>query len=97
MPEETLSLFQTMDIPTLQGNLVELLCRTAREKGRIEITNCDGGVCVMISKEELEALEMALEVLSTTEQVRKLHQTVERFVRYEDQDEQVPAPPAVPV
>lgn len=97
MPDEPLSLFQTMDIPTLQGNLVEILCRTAREKGRIEITNCDGGTCVMISKEELDALESAISILSQTEQVRALHQVVERFVRYEDQDEEVPSPPAVPV
>src|SRR5688500_1333745 len=97
MPDESISLFQSIDIPTLQGNLVELLCRTAREKGRIEITNCDGGTCVMISKEELDALEAALEILCTTEQVRALHQTVERFVRYEDRDDEVPAPPPVPV
>lgn len=81
MPDD--ALFQTVDLPTFQGNLVQLLCRTARDKGRVEIT-CDEGTCVMISKEELSALEAALEILSSTDEVRKLHHTVRRFVRFDD-------------
>ena len=56
-------IFTTIDASKLQGDLLHLLCRTAREKGRIELTNCDGGACVLISKEELDCMEQALEIL----------------------------------
>jgi hypothetical protein len=92
------SLFRSIDGANLkdEGDFLALLCTIAREKGRIEVTNCDGGTCVLISKEELDALELALEVLSTTDGVKRLHETVARFVRYEDPDGEVPAI-AVPV
>jgi PHD/YefM family antitoxin component YafN of YafNO toxin-antitoxin module len=83
-------LFFNLDSSTLPGHLVDMLCRIAKEKGRVEITNCDGGNCVMISKEELDNLENALELLSNTEQGRALHRSVERAVLMDDQDEPVP-------
>ena len=73
------SVFQTVEAGTLQADLVRMLCRTAREKGRIEITNCDGGSCVMISKEELDYLEAALEILSKTDGVKEMHRMVRRY------------------
>jgi hypothetical protein len=71
--------FQTVEAGKLQADLVRILCRTAREKGRIEITNCDGGSCVMISKEELDYLEAALEILSKTDGVQEMHRRVRRY------------------
>jgi PHD/YefM family antitoxin component YafN of YafNO toxin-antitoxin module len=60
--------FQTLDAAALaQTDLTVLLCRTVRYQGRVEITNCDGGVCVVISKEELDSLEAALEILSNAD------------------------------
>lgn len=72
-------LFMKMDAFELGDDLVRVLCRTVRERGRIEITNCDGGSCVMISKAELDSLEKALEILSNTNAGQALHQAVERL------------------
>ena len=74
-------LFTSLDSSKLQAEIVDLLCRTARDKGRVEITNCAGGTCVMISKDELDALERALEILSDTDAGRAMHQAVKRFVK----------------
>lgn len=71
--------FQTVEAGKLQADLVRLLCRTAREKGRVEITNCDGGSCVMISKEELDYLEAALEILSKTDDAKNMQRMVRRY------------------
>jgi hypothetical protein len=73
------SLFQTVEAGKLQADLVRMLCRTARENGRIEITNCDGGSCVMISKEELEYLESALAILSKTDGAKDMQRMVRRY------------------
>lgn len=72
-------LFTTLDASKLEAGLVRLLCRTAREHGRVEITNCDGSSCVMISKDELDSLERALEILANTEAGHTLRQAVEQF------------------
>lgn len=72
-------LFRTLDISHFQGNLAELLCRTAQRKGRIEIDNGDGTSCVVISKAELDDLERALEILADSEAGRVLHHAVQRF------------------
>ncbi|HEX2971545.1 MAG TPA: hypothetical protein VHP11_04395 [Tepidisphaeraceae bacterium] len=77
MPEEFT--FPKLDAATLHADLVQLLCRTARDKGRLEITNCDGETCVMISKEELDALEQAIEILSNTDGAKAMERTVEHF------------------
>lgn len=73
------SLFQTLNVSTVQSNLEELLCRTARKKGRIEIDNGDGTSCVVISKSELDDLERALEILADGEAGRAMHQAIEQF------------------
>jgi hypothetical protein len=72
-------LFQTVEAGRLPADLVRTLCRTAREKGRVEITNCDGGSCVMISKEELDYLESALAILSNTDGGREMQRMVRRY------------------
>lgn len=76
MPDQ---LFRTLDISQVQDNLVELLCRTAQRKGRIEINNGDGTSCVMISKAELDDLERALEILAESEAGQVLQHAVQRF------------------
>jgi hypothetical protein len=72
-------LFQTVEAGKLQNDLVRVLCRTAREKGRVEITDCGGGSCVMISKEELDYLESALEILSKTDGAKDMQRMVQRY------------------
>jgi PHD/YefM family antitoxin component YafN of YafNO toxin-antitoxin module len=69
----------TMEAETLQVDLLQLLCRIAKNKGRIEITNCEGGNCVLISKAELDSLEAALEILSNTDGAKQLERAIERF------------------
>ena len=73
------SLFMTVDASKFQGELLELLYKITREKGRVEIINCDGKSCVMISKEELDGLEQALEILSSTDAGKAMHESVEHF------------------
>jgi len=74
-------LFSTLDGSTLQSDFLQLLSRLVRDKGRIEVTNCGGESCVMISKAELDSLEQALEILANTDEGRKMARTVERFAR----------------
>ncbi len=71
--------FQTLDAATLQADMLKLLCQVAKDKGRIEVTNCDGETCVMITKAELDSLEQALDIMFRTSGARHLEQTVERF------------------
>lgn len=73
------SLFMTVDAGRFGAELLELLCKVTRDKGRVEITNCDGKTCVMISKEELDSLEQALEILSSTDAGKAMHESVEHF------------------
>ena len=77
MPEG--SVFMSLDADKLQQNLLHLLCQTARERGRIEIDNCGGGACVLISKEELEALEHALEIMASMDGAKQLAMTIRRY------------------
>lgn len=72
-------LFQTLDVAKVQSNLVELLCRTAQKKGRIEIDNGDGTSCVVISKEELDDLERALAILADSDAGRAMQVAIQRF------------------
>lgn len=77
MPDEPL--FATVDAEKFQHNLLPTLCRIARDKGRIEITNCDGGECVLISKAELDSLETALEILASLDGAKAIEHQLERF------------------
>ncbi len=72
-------LFTTLDASTAQGDLMGLVNRTSRGKGRIEITNGDGACCVLISKDELVSLEDALEILARTDGAKAIERTIERF------------------
>src|SRR5213076_3317254 len=91
MSEETVSpLFYSMDGATLGKDLLKVLCRIAREKGRVEITNCEGNSCVMISKDELDLIESALEILSNMNEVRLLHERVRHVLTLDDESRPVP-------
>ena len=60
--------FGSMDVTAAAADLAKLHARVCLDRGRIEITRsgCDES-CVLISRDELEALERALEILSTTD------------------------------
>jgi len=83
-------LFYSMDGASLGKDLLKVLCRIAREKGRVEITNCDGSSCVMISKDELDLIESALEILSNMNEVRLLHERVKHVLTLDDETQPVP-------
>lgn len=83
-------LFYSMDGTTLGKDLLKVLCRIAREKGRVEITNCDGSSCVMISKDELDLMESALEILSNIKQMQPLHEKVRHVLTLDDESQPVP-------
>ena len=64
-----------MSIQEVQERLGELHQAVCRDKGRVEIKDGER-TCVLISKEELECLEQALEILSNTAQVQKIARTI---------------------
>ncbi|MCY2955361.1 MAG: hypothetical protein NTU53_25825 [Planctomycetota bacterium] len=78
-------LFLTLDASALQADLIRLLERTARDNGRIEITTADGGQCIMISKQELDSLEKALEILSSTHDGQVMRQSIEHYAQLDAQ------------
>ena len=83
-------LFYSMDGATLGKDLLKVLCRIAHEKGRVEITNCDGSSCVMISKDELDLIESALDILSNLHEVQFLHEKVKRVLTLDGETKPVP-------
>ena len=78
MPDD--SPFMRLRVHEVQARFLELLQRIACETGRVEIigqdSQCD---CVLISKQELESLERALEMLSDSEQVRVLTERISHY------------------
>jgi hypothetical protein len=73
MPDELK--FRLMSIDQATQGFAQLHERVCCDKGRIEIH--DGQrTCVLISKEELETLEAALEILSNTADVQKMARTI---------------------
>lgn len=64
---------RTYDVAVVTQSLAELHEYVSRCNGRIEIT-CAGSDlrCVLLSKQELDCLERALEILSDTEGVRDI-------------------------
>jgi PHD/YefM family antitoxin component YafN of YafNO toxin-antitoxin module len=64
---------KTYDVSLIASNLNQLHEYVTRTLGRVEVTRagCDDR-CVLISKQELDSLERALEILSDTEDVRHM-------------------------
>ena len=66
-------LSQSYDVSLIASNLTTLHEYVARTKGRVEITRAGSDErCVLISQEELQCLERALEILSDTDDVRDM-------------------------
>ena len=64
---------QRYDVSLIASNLAHLHEFVARTKGRVEITRPGSDQrCVLISQEELQSLERALEILSDTDDVRDM-------------------------
>lgn len=83
-------LFYSLEGESLGKDLLKVLCRIAKEKGRVEITNCGGLCCVMISKDELDSIESALEILSNLHEVQFLHEKVKHVLTLDDESRPVP-------
>jgi PHD/YefM family antitoxin component YafN of YafNO toxin-antitoxin module len=69
------SCFNFVNNAQLQSRCLELHESVCREKGRVEIRH-GKAVCVLISKDELDSLEAALEILSNTSDVQKMARTI---------------------
>ena len=64
---------RTFDVNVLSQSLTQLHEFVTRNNGRIEITRPGSDErCILLSKQELDGLERALEILSDTESVRDL-------------------------
>jgi PHD/YefM family antitoxin component YafN of YafNO toxin-antitoxin module len=64
---------QSFDVSLIASNLAHLHEFVTRTKGRVEITRPGSDQrCVLISQEELQSLERALEILSDTNDVRDM-------------------------
>jgi PHD/YefM family antitoxin component YafN of YafNO toxin-antitoxin module len=67
--------FSLMSIDQVTAGFARLHRRVCCDRGRVEIRDGDR-TCVLISKEELDALEEALEILSNTADVQKMARTI---------------------
>jgi PHD/YefM family antitoxin component YafN of YafNO toxin-antitoxin module len=68
---------RSYDASVIAQHLVQLHEHVTRTLGRIEITRPGSDErCVLMSKQELESLERALEILSDTEDVRELAEKI---------------------
>lgn len=64
---------KTYDLSLIASNLHQLHEHVTRTLGRVEITRAGSEQrCVLISKQELDSLERALEILSDTDDVRDM-------------------------
>ncbi len=87
--------FQRLSIREVHTDLLDLLRDIACKTGRVEIVGeagqCD---CVLISKKELDGLELALDVLAETQEVKTLCEHISEVARIDEElDEGVPAEP----
>ena len=74
MPDESNDNF--MSVEQFQLALGRHHQRVCRDRVRVEIRH-DQGTCVLISKDELDTLEHALEILSNTSDVQKMARIIE--------------------
>ena len=75
--------FATIDLDVAEpGNvdLARLHAQVLGNFGRIELLR-RGGACVLISKDELDSVEKALEILSSTDTVRLMRQEIALVAR----------------
>ena len=74
MPDESND--NLISIDQFQRGLGPLHQRVCRDRVRVEIRH-EQGTCVLISKDELDTLEHALEILSNTSDVQKMARIIE--------------------
>lgn len=67
--------FQSLDLNSVRAAMEKLFEQVLRHQGRVEVMR-DGQSCVLISKTELESLEKALEILSSSGDCRQMEQLV---------------------
>lgn len=75
--------FATLDLDAAEPsdvNLASLHAQVLSNYGRIQLLR-RGGACVLISKDELDSLEKALEILSGTDTVRLMRQEIALVAR----------------
>ena len=84
--------FSFMSIDQVQDCFARLHQGVCQERGRVEIRDGDH-TCVLISKEELETLEQALEILSNTSDVQKMARTIAALTHVVAQGPLLAAPP----
>ena len=72
--------FQTIDVTRLRSAIAKIHESVACSHGRVELTRagCDD-ICVILSKAELQSLERALEILSTTPEYKAMCENVHRL------------------
>ena len=63
--------FESLTVLQLCDRLDELMNAVAQRRIRVQV-RADSGDCVVISRDELEALERALEILSRTHEVKRI-------------------------
>ncbi len=67
----------TLDVTRARRELARLYDQVAQGRRRVEITRRGSHeTCVMISKEELESLERALEILSDNDGIKSVEQSL---------------------
>jgi PHD/YefM family antitoxin component YafN of YafNO toxin-antitoxin module len=67
--------FPTVDIDRDGVNLAELHAHVVNRMSRVEL-RANGDSCVLISKNELDSLERALEILSDSDNVRAVREQI---------------------
>ena len=78
---------QSLDVSHAQKELAKLYEKVARDKERVEITQPGTEQrCVIISKEELDSLERALEILADSDQVKALRDSLSHLAAASEQD-----------
>jgi hypothetical protein len=72
--------FQSIDVANLRSAIARIHEQVADGHGRVELTRegCDD-ICVMLSKAELESLERALEIFSSTSEYKAMCTNVHRL------------------
>ena len=84
--------FAVLDLDVIEPsnvNLAHLHAQVLGNFGRVELLR-SGGACVLISKDELDSLEKALEILSSTDTVRLMREEIALVARVATPRSQVP-------
>jgi PHD/YefM family antitoxin component YafN of YafNO toxin-antitoxin module len=67
--------FESVSAEAAKARLLDLLMEVCGKKVRVEIVHGDSA-CVLISREELQSLENALEILANTSAVQRIANSI---------------------